>query len=304
MLIRIAFYVMDQHPVPRDITGFKFQLVGFMTIKQFGYVVFGLIIAFIFFKLPISFFKYPFAAFAAFAGIAFAFIPIQERPLEEWVINMIRSIYAPTQYVWQKQNVLPDYMIPLAKGAVVIDPATKKSEAEIAARQHQQARIKLQQYLRTIQPGQDELLDNKEKGDLQQITGLFQEGTAGGQIVSPPTVRRTPFIQPQESVAVASATKRFVTPSLTPGIIAGLVKAEDMVLPGMLIHIYDTAGKQTRLFKTNMMGKFSSAVALPSGSYKVSVEDPTRRHTFNDFSFTISEEGVRPWLITGTTTKK
>lgn len=296
---------MDQHPVPRDITGFKFQLVGFMTIKQFGYVVFGLIIAFIFFKLPISFFKYPFAAFAAFAGIAFAFIPIQERPLEEWVINMIRSIYAPTQYVWQKQNVLPDYMTPLAKGAVVIDPATKKSEAEIAARQHQQARVKLQQYLRTIQPGQDELLDNKEKGDLQQITGLFQDGVPGSQAASPITTRRTAFIQPQEPVTASPSTaRRYVTPSLPQGIIAGLVKAEEMALPGMLIHVYDTSGKQTRLFKTNMMGKFSSAVALPAGSYKVSIEDPTRRHTFNDFSFTISGEGVRPWLITGTSIQK
>src|SRR3989344_3018819 len=172
---------MEQHPVPRDITGFKFQLIGFMTIKQFGYIVFGAILAFIFFQLPISFLKFPFAALFGFAGIAFAFIPIQERPLEVWVLNMVKSLYAPTQYVWRKENELPSYLAPSTH---VVKPPTKKQEelARQALLQQHDTRKKLEQYLRTIQPRQEEILNTRERGGLDNINSLFQEGVTTSAI--------------------------------------------------------------------------------------------------------------------------
>jgi len=283
---------MEQHPIPRDITGFKFQLIGFMTIKQFGYIVFGAILAFIFFQLPISFLQFPFAALFGFAGIAFAFIPIQERPLEVWVLNMVKSLYAPTQYVWRKENELPVYLAPSPRQ---IKPLTKK-EAEknqMAMQQQHDTRKKLEQYLRTIQPRQEEILNTRERGELNNINSLFQDGL--------PSSSQAGFIQPQEPIRQTPAdTGRYITPALPHGIIAGLVRVDDMVLPGMLIHITDSQGKQIRLFKSNMEGKFSSAIALPASAYIVMVEDPTHRYAFRSFPFTINGEGIRPWLITPT----
>ncbi len=96
---------MDQHPVPQDITGFKFKLVGDMTVKQFGELAFGAVMAYLFFASnwhPIL--KWPFVLFFTLFGIALAFLPIAERPLDIWIINFFRAIYRPTYYVWKKST--------------------------------------------------------------------------------------------------------------------------------------------------------------------------------------------------------
>ena len=94
---------MEQHPVPQNVTTFQFRLIGDMTIKQFGYLAGGLILAYISYKLPLPFFiTWPLALFTGLMGIGFAFVPIEERPMDVWVLSFIKSAYSPTQYVWQK----------------------------------------------------------------------------------------------------------------------------------------------------------------------------------------------------------
>lgn len=96
---------MEQHPVPQNVTTFQFRLIGDMTLKQFGYLCAGAILAFIAYKLPLPFFfTWPLAFAFAFLGVGFAFIPIEERPMDVWVFSFFKSIYNPTQYVWTKSN--------------------------------------------------------------------------------------------------------------------------------------------------------------------------------------------------------
>lgn len=96
---------MEQHAVPRNISGFQFHLIGDMTLRQFIYLIGGVLSAFIIYKLaPFpTFVKFAFAAALAFAGFAFAFLPIAERPLDRWLLAFIKSVFAPTQYLWQKE---------------------------------------------------------------------------------------------------------------------------------------------------------------------------------------------------------
>ncbi len=97
---------MEQHPVPQNVTTFQFRLVGDMTIKQFGYLAAGAILAFVSYKLPLPlFFTWPLTSFFTFLGIGFAFVPIEERPMDVWVFSFLRSVYSPTQYVWQPRPV-------------------------------------------------------------------------------------------------------------------------------------------------------------------------------------------------------
>ena len=94
---------MEQHPVPQNVTTFQFRLVGDMTIKQFGYLAGGAIASYICIKLPLPFFfTWPLAAAFLFGGIGFAFVPIEERPMDVWVLSFLKSIYSPTEYVWQR----------------------------------------------------------------------------------------------------------------------------------------------------------------------------------------------------------
>lgn len=94
---------MENHPIPQDVTGFQFKLVGNMTLKQFGYVGAGVIMCLIFFYAPINFFiKFPLFMFSAAAGIGLAFIPIEGRPMDLMLGNFVKALINPNQYLYHK----------------------------------------------------------------------------------------------------------------------------------------------------------------------------------------------------------
>lgn len=95
---------MENHPIPQDITGFQFKLIGNMTVRQFIYLAIGVVIAFFFFFLvPIPLLlKLIIAIISASTGAAFAFLPIDGRPLDVMVGNFLKALFTPTQYIYQK----------------------------------------------------------------------------------------------------------------------------------------------------------------------------------------------------------
>ncbi|MFH0749880.1 MAG: PrgI family protein [Candidatus Gottesmanbacteria bacterium] len=94
---------MEQHPVPQNVTTFQFRLIGDMTIKQFGYLAAGAILAYLSYILPLPFFfTWPLTVLFGLMGIGFAFVPIEERPMDVWVLSFLKSVYAPTQFVWHR----------------------------------------------------------------------------------------------------------------------------------------------------------------------------------------------------------
>lgn len=96
---------LSQHPIPQHVTGFEFRLIGNLTLKQFGYLAFGGLFAWVFFSSPLPpLFRVPIAGFFAFSGIAFAFIPIQGRPLDKWLWAFFVAIIRPTQRIWKKEG--------------------------------------------------------------------------------------------------------------------------------------------------------------------------------------------------------
>ena len=100
---------MEQHPVPQNVTTFQFRLVGDMTLKQFGYLASGVLLAYISSKLPLPFFfGWPLTLIFALGGFGLAFVPVEERPMDIWVASFLRNTYNPTQYVWQKRVQRPD----------------------------------------------------------------------------------------------------------------------------------------------------------------------------------------------------
>lgn len=99
-----------EHPVPQNVTSFEFHLVGDMTLRQFGYLAAGCTIAYIIFVAFFARSPYlstPAIAFFALFGIAFAFLPIADRPLDHWVKAFFRAVYLPTEGSWQLSSKLP-----------------------------------------------------------------------------------------------------------------------------------------------------------------------------------------------------
>src|SRR3989344_4455433 len=101
-----------EHPIPQQISSYQFRLVGDMTIKQFFQLAAGALISLLFYSsnLP-AFLKWPFIAFFSLAGAAFAFLPLEERPLDQWVVSFFRSIYSPTIFHWDRVGSTRQYFM-------------------------------------------------------------------------------------------------------------------------------------------------------------------------------------------------
>ncbi|MFH1186638.1 MAG: PrgI family protein [Candidatus Levyibacteriota bacterium] len=94
---------MENHPIPQDITGFQFKLIGNMTVRQFAYLAAGIIIAWIFYILPLYILiKLPFSLIFGLSGVAFAFLPIEGRPMDLMINNFVKALFNPTQFIYAK----------------------------------------------------------------------------------------------------------------------------------------------------------------------------------------------------------
>ena len=112
---------MDNHPIPQDITGFQFKLIGDMTVKQFAYVATGVVTAWLLFTvLPFPLvFKIAFALPFAAVGAALAFVPIGGRPMDLMISNFFKAVFSPTQYIYQKKGEEPQSITSLQNAATV-----------------------------------------------------------------------------------------------------------------------------------------------------------------------------------------
>lgn len=135
-----------------------------MTLKQFGYLAAGAIVAWVFYitnwnpivKMPLAFFSFTF-------GIALAFLPIQERPLETWIVNFFKSVYKPTQYLWKKSASKLDFL-----GDVIPQDKPLTQEPLTTINPQPSSEEKLKDYLDTIVTVDD--LFAKQQEDIQIIT--------------------------------------------------------------------------------------------------------------------------------------
>jgi hypothetical protein len=150
---------MENHPIPQDITGFEFKLIGEMTLKQFGYLAGGAVLAWIMYILPLFIYiKIPLAIAFVALGAAFAFVPIDGRPLDAMIKHFIKAAFSPTQYVYQKASGEL-----IEKNPAAISEFNKKrlSISEMSEKQ-------LQEFLNTLPKGINKL-DKKEMVFFQSL---------------------------------------------------------------------------------------------------------------------------------------
>lgn len=92
---------MENHPIPQDVTGFQFKLIGNMTIKQFAYLISGIVFAWVSYISPLpGIIKLPISLLFGFIGFGLAFLPIDGRPMDVMITNFIRALFTPNQYVF------------------------------------------------------------------------------------------------------------------------------------------------------------------------------------------------------------
>ncbi len=270
---------MEQHPIPRQITTFEFKLIGFMTLKQFLYLVVFIPTAFIVWKLvPVPILNIVCGGLIAAAGLAFAFVPINDRPMEVWIRNFIKRVTSPTQYLYHKQNSGLNFLKELY---FTSDPH------KVLA--HIETQEKLSAYLQ------------KTKSPTKHIE---ERGTQKKQQIQ--TLLRTPDIAPvnrDQKTAPAPVPSVVYRAQQTPTLqqpqvihsvpthpaMTGVIKNKRQIpLPGILVYIKDATGKPIRLLKTNPHGIFATFNPLSPGDYEVEMKDPNGGYIFDRMKVTIS----------------
>jgi hypothetical protein len=152
---------MENHPIPQDITGFQFKLIGNMTVKQFAYLAGGVILAWICYVLPISaFIKMPFAFMFIIIGVAFAFLPIEGRPLDVMISHFVKALLNPTQFIYQKTG----RPIFLPMPAAIVQQAADQTQANSGL-----SGENLKQFLDSLPKRPKNKLDEKEMVFFQSL---------------------------------------------------------------------------------------------------------------------------------------
>lgn len=268
---------MEQHAIPRQITNFEFKLIGFLTIKQFIYLLVsiptGILIYYIF---PVPILNFLLGLAVAGVGIAFAFVPINDRPMEVWVRNLIKRLSSPTQYFFKKQNPAIYFL----KDLIFADDPHRVMA-------HIDSQQKLSKYLSSKTQ-----TDNRKRN--QEISSLFTDSFASllGKKNKPQAAPVTglPISAPQPGINPPPQPK-IKAPFLT-----GLVKNhKQTALTGVLIYIKKGPDSDPiRILKTNSHGIFATYNPLPPSEYSFEVKDPKGTFFFDTMKVRIENVNEKP----------
>ena len=204
---------MDQHPIPQDVTGFQFKLIGSMTVKQFGYVAAGVIMAVLTYYAPAIPIIIKVLLIPLFGGSGFvvAFLPIEGRPVDVMTNNFIKALLSPNQYIYKKRGRELSFLkittapppLPAAKKETAAHPTTPQAPNTDKSRQ-------LQAFLMASQNAPKTELDKKEQDFLKAFAVTPQAAPR----VSPPPPVAAP--QPTPSITVPPPSQPQAAPRVSP----------------------------------------------------------------------------------------
>lgn len=283
----------QQHPIPQQISSYQFRLVGDMTLKQFFQLAGGALIALIFYAAPLpAFIKWPVIIFSSLLGVALAFLPFEERPLEKWIVAFFKSVYSPTIYKWQKTTTSPTFFK---------EEAPAPSE-KIIAPKGQEA---LEEYLSVLPTQASAPLANLEKQEAEFLTKVSQIIYPGKETLPEPEVSLT-AVSPalKEAGPVSGVAPTFSpesappSPPTQPNIIVGQVTdGAGKIVEGAILEIRDSLGIPVRALKSNKLGHFMIVTPLIAGGYQLIIEK--EGYVFEPINFEAKGEIIPPIAVRG-----
>ena len=162
-----------------------------MTLKQFFQIAGGALFSLLFYASNLHpVIKWPIVIFFALFGAALAFLPFEERPLEQWVLSFFKAVYSPTSYSWRKT----------AKPPVFFKEEAAVPQEHIVAPHGEK---ELDKYLQSL-PGRGasvfSKLEEAESTFLSKIAGLFSGSipSTASIPVSSTVAQQTPSGKPPE----------------------------------------------------------------------------------------------------------
>lgn len=281
---------MEQHAIPQQISSYEFKLVGDMTLKQFLKAAAGIIIALLINSTKIAvLIKWPLMFLFGGLGLALAFLPLEDRPLETWIFSFIKSVYAPTIFIYNKKNSDNWLVRPVSGEEDEAKPVVNKNLFVSVKKQTTEGTMTLNQkggYSKLVEIKQEDSqnitnIQNKETiGELKEANVKEELLPASKTEVVEEINTRTQGIDLNLKKDKLEATGKVVFGSIpmpnrpeTPNIIVGMAtNSEGKIIDGVIIEIQDEHGAPTRVIKTNSLGQFKISTPLANGRYLIIAE--------------------------------
>lgn len=295
---------MDQeHPIPQQISSYQFRLVGDMTLKQFFQVAAGVLISLVLYSSNLApYIKWPLIVLSFLIGLAFAFFPLEDRPLSLWVMLFIKAIYSPTIYNWRKQDTPTQYFQPEPSPQPV---TTVQAGTQVANDK--------QVIPPTAEPNEElNRFEQKEKEFMSKVSEHFESTakTAPADTQAPPVLevvvpeKIVPIVEQSEKIAPITPTSDAPTSSVgndisravgqksgstklaefsleasppippsKPNLVVGqVIDSSGKILDNTILEIKDSEGRSVRALKSNKLGHFMIVTPLANGKYEITAE--------------------------------
>lgn len=200
---------MKSHAVPQEIMSMEFKLFGnFMTLREFIFIAVGIAIAWLFYILKNTGVLPPILAWPAIiifgvGGALFGLVPVQDRTLEQWLVNYILAIRKPTLRIWKKPGFEPitkeDKEIVSLKSQVI--SPTKKEKPKVSKK-----------IISEVEKATEEQVERKVQDSLQNISNTMTQLESGLTSVKRPTPQasRRAAVQPAQV-----PTKQYIPKTIT-----------------------------------------------------------------------------------------
>lgn len=146
----------------------EFKLFGSLTIKQFGYLAAGLLVAVMLALSGLPFLlKFPFVIGSIIMGGFLSLVRINGQASSVWVSNFVVAMFTPQERVWKRSAVVPDV---LQEGQSINQ--VRNVEMIHKVRGGESFKPKAKRY--TSEPTQKSELDDFEDERLKQIQMSFE----------------------------------------------------------------------------------------------------------------------------------
>ncbi|MGD0523323.1 MAG: PrgI family mobile element protein [Candidatus Microgenomates bacterium] len=331
-------FIMETHPVPQQISSYQFRLVGDMTLKQFFQVAGGVLVGLLFYSthLP-GIIKWFFIIISGLIGVALAFLPFEDRPLEKWIISFFRSVYTPTIFNWKQTTAAPvffqnDAAIPAKPLPEPVQASIKASPLEAG---EQSFLTHIYQDLNVtpaspptpmapIAPGVKPLFPVATTPQIshavptrgfvvpqaapvtipqspkpQVVVEETKTPPQPMQIIATPTgLNLTTFPNPTAPRVQFSPDAAPPNPPTVPNTVSGqTVDINGKIIEGAIMEVRDAAGRPVRALKTNKVGHFTIVTPLINGKYEIIAEKDN--YVFDPASFDATGDLIPPIAIRG-----
>jgi hypothetical protein len=253
-------------------------------------------------------------------GLALAFFPYQDRPLEYWITAFIKSIFSPTIFLYQrgskkkqKETVLIDSAMGKVKnsewdGKVRLINEKGKIKDFINSLPSVKLNIKIKEGSEmgeaAIRAGKKKLLQEQmtEEIEMVDVNGKSAAKATEGKPANWRDQKSDLKLQKMEKLGATGKALfgNIPMPDIpdTPNLIVGMVTTnEGKIVEGAIVEIQDQHGNPARVLKTNSLGQFRIASALQNGKYLIICEK--EGHNFDRVDIELNGKIVQPIRMIG-----